>query len=62
MRNPERIPEVIKELEDFWKHNPNWRLGQTISNCSYELIGNNDPFYMEDDALLTLLKTYNKNK
>ena len=25
MRNPERIPEVLKELEEFWKQNPDWR-------------------------------------
>lgn len=61
MRNPERIPKIIKELEEFWKQNPDWRLGQVISNLSYELMANNDPFYMEDNNLLELLKTYNKN-
>ena len=61
MRNPDRIPEVLKELEKFWKQVPDWRLGQVISNFSYELTGNNDPFYIEDEALLTLLKNKNKN-
>jgi hypothetical protein len=61
MRNPDRIPEVLKELEKFWKQVPNWRLGQVISNFSYELMGNNDPFYMEDTDLLELLKNKNKN-
>lgn len=61
MRNPERIPEVLKELEKFWKQVPDWRLGQVISNFSYELTGNNDPFYIEDEALLALLKNKNKN-
>lgn len=61
MRNPERISEVLKELEEFWKQVPNWRLGQVISNFSYELMGNNDPFYMEDTDLLELLKNKNKN-
>ena len=60
MRNPERIPEVLKELEEFWKQNPDWRLGQVISNFSYELIGNNDPFYLEDTDLLELLKQENE--
>ena len=46
MRDPKRIPEMLKELEEFWKQVPNWRLGQVISNFSYELMGNNDPFYM----------------
>ena len=61
MRNPDRIPEILKELEDFWKQVSDWRLGQVISNFSYELMGNNDPFYMEDNDLLELLKTQNNN-
>ena len=61
MRNPERIPEVLKELEEFWKQNPDWRLGQVISNLHYEIMGSNDPFYMEDKDLLELLKQKNKN-
>lgn len=60
MRNPERIPEVLKELEEFWKQNPDWRLGQVIANLNYEIMGNNDPFYVEDTDLLELLKQKNK--
>ena len=60
MRNPERIPEILKELERFWKQVPDLRLGQIISNLSYESMRNNDPFYMEDDDLLELLKQKNK--
>ena len=61
MRNPERILEVLKELEKFWEQVPDWRLGQVISNFSYELMGNNDPFYMEDTDLLELVKNKNKS-
>ena len=61
MRNPDRIPEILKELEEFWKQNPDWRLGQIIANLNYEIMGNNDPFYMEDTDLLELLKQKNKN-
>lgn len=60
MRNPQRIKEILKELEIFWYNNSNLRLGQIISNLSYELSGDNDPFFIEDDNILTLLK--NKNK
>ena len=60
MRDPKRIPEILKELEDFWKQVPDWRLGQVISNFSYEMTGNNDPFYIEDKDLLELLKQKNK--
>ena len=61
MRNPERIPEVLKELEEFWKQNPDWRLGQVISNLNYEIMAGNDSFYLEDTDLLELLKQKNKN-
>ena len=61
MRNPERIPEILKELEEFWKQNSDWRLGQVISNLNYEIMGGNDPFYLEDTDLLELLKQKNKN-
>lgn len=60
MRNPQRIKETLKELEVFWYNNSDLRLGQIISNLSYELSGNNDPFFIEDDSILTSLK--NKNK
>lgn len=60
MRNPDRIPKMLKELETFWKQVPDLRLGQIISNLSYESMKNNDPFYMEDDNLLELLKQKNK--
>ena len=60
MRNPDRIPEILKELEKFWKQVPDLRLGQIISNLSYESMKNNDPFYIEDDDLLELLKQKNK--
>lgn len=61
MRNPERMQEMLKELEEFWKQVPDQRLGQVISNLSYEIMGRNDPFYMEDTDLLELLKQKNKN-
>ena len=61
MRHPERIPEILKELEEFWKQVPDWRLGQLISNFSYELIESDDPFYLEDEKLLQYLKNKNKN-
>lgn len=60
MRDPNRIPEVLKELEDFWKQVPDWRLGQVISNFSYELTGVSDPFYLEDKDILKLLKQRNE--
>ena len=60
MRNPNRISETLKKLEEFWKQVPDWRLGQVIANLNYEILGTNDPFYLEDTDLLNNLKAKNK--
>lgn len=62
MRNPERISKIIKELERFWEENPDLRLGQIVSNLSYEITKNNDPFYIEDKTLLELLRMKNSRE
>ena len=60
MRDPKRIKEIVTELEKYWNNHPNWRLGQLMSNLSYELRGDNDPFFIEDNELLELLKLKNE--
>ena len=60
MRDPKRIIKVLDELENYWNNHPNWRLGQVMSNLSDELLGNNDPFFIEDEMLLELLKLKNE--
>lgn len=60
MRDPKRITKVLDELEKYWDNHPNWRLGQVMSNLSYELLGDNDPFFIEDEMLLELLKLKNE--
>lgn len=62
MRDPKRITKVLDELEKYWNNHPNWRLGQVMSNLSYELLGDNDPFFIEDEWLLELLKLKNEKK
>ena len=37
MRDLNRIPETLKELEILWKRSPDWRLGQLIVNLNREL-------------------------
>lgn len=58
-RDPERIDEILDELEEYWKDNPDLRLGQIISNLSKERRGDSDPFYMEDGNVLRELKRKN---
>ena len=60
MRDPKRITKILDELEEYWNNHPNWRLGQVMSNLSYELLGDNDPFFIEDEMLLELLKSKNE--
>jgi organic radical activating enzyme len=52
MRDPNRIPEVLAEIERLWRMVPDWRLGQLIVN-----VAGGDPFNVEDDRLIELVKT-----
>ena len=60
-RNPKRIDTVLEELEEYWKNNPDLRLGQLIFILSSKYNNFDDPFYMEDDELLQTLKEINNN-
>lgn len=61
MRNPQRIDIVLNELEEYWKKHPDLRLGQIIANCvrAYDGRVNCDPFFIEDDIMLEILKKHN---
>jgi Ni,Fe-hydrogenase III small subunit len=52
MRDPSRIPVILKEIERIWLEDPDLRLCQLIGNC-YE---SGDIYYKEDDDLLNRLK------
>ena len=52
MRDPSRIPIILKEIERIWLEDPDLRLCQLIGNC-YE---SGDLYYKEDDDLLKRLK------
>ena len=53
-RNPERIDEVLTELERIWKAHPDTRLGQLILAA---LDGDEKKLaYIEDDVLLERLR------
>ena len=49
MRDPNRISRVLAKLAAAWEANPDWRLGQLITNvCRYG--SPFDVFYVEDDV------------
>ena len=53
-RDPQRIDELLMELERIWKKHPDTRLGQLLVSC---VNGEADKlFYMEDEALLEKLR------
>ena len=54
MRDPNRIPIMIARLQAVWEQLPDMRLGQLISNVI------TDPFYIEDEELLTNIERYMK--
>jgi hypothetical protein len=49
MRDQKRIPRILKLVGKVWRLNPDWRLGQLISNLLGP--GPQDVFYFEDDSL-----------
>ena len=59
MDNENRIEQILKELEIYWKKNPHMRLGQMVFNFGSQA-GFKEPFYLKDDTLLELLKESNK--
>ncbi len=53
MRDPKRIPKILKAIEKVWEKYPDMRLGQLITN----VIEEEHLFYIEDDSLIKVLIT-----
>ena len=60
MRDPNRIPEMIKVLEEFWKANPDYRLGQLITVATRPTTPHPGTYAIEDDEMLIGLKSIGK--
>ncbi len=59
MRDPERIPTIVEELERIWRLHPDWRLGQLISNLAAWADPTRDVVWdIEDDALLAEIRRH----
>lgn len=53
MRDPERIPLVLQEIEKVWRLHPDWRLGQLVCNLAAWIdASQNIVWDVEDDALI----------
>lgn len=55
MRDPKRIPKILKQLGDIWLTYPDLRLGQLILNAQL-IMGEGSILYnLEDDELIEVL-------
>jgi uncharacterized protein YihD (DUF1040 family) len=68
MRNPERIPKILKILEEIWLKNPDMRLGQLIENVfpnrpGFDAKLSRPAYFVEDEEFIeTLQKSYETKK
>jgi len=62
LRDINRIPEIIEELEKVWRDNPDFRLGQLITVVSRPSDPHPTTFYIEDDKILEGLKSFGEQK
>jgi len=52
MRDPNRIPHILDEIEQLWQIYPDQRLGQLLQNYVF---GRGDIFFQEDTETLVAL-------
>lgn len=58
MRDINRIPEILKELERVWRDNPDFRLGQLITVAARPSSPHPITFHIEDDKILEGLNSF----
>lgn len=54
MRDPNRIHNVLMELEKLWVRYPDWRFMQLINNL--QATQGNDMFYIEDNKFINIIE------
>ena len=54
MRDPNRIHDVLMELEKLWVRYPDWRFMQLINNL--QATQGNDMFYIEDNKFINIIE------
>jgi len=64
MRDPARIPKILKKIEEIWKDHPDLRFMQLLYALEFitkrldpntKTLSVDDPFYTEDDIIQALL-------
>lgn len=63
MRDPNRIPIILKQLEEYWSKHPYLRFFQLIELIRVTYNPNQDDmFYVEDDEIEIVIKGLNDGK
>jgi Uma2 family endonuclease len=62
MRDINRIPEILAELEKKWMENPDYRLGQLITIATRPQTPHPSTFFIEDEEMLNGLKSIGAKK
>jgi len=57
MRDPKRIPKVLKEIQEIWETCPDLRLGQLLGN-----VFGQEQYIVEDDDVITYLRKFYRLK
>jgi hypothetical protein len=61
MRDPARIVKILGRLLTVWEAHPDLRLGQLIINAAMVRPNHLDPFYIEDEVLISKLEALVKS-
>jgi hypothetical protein len=61
MRDPKRIPEILKRLEKLWMKNSDLRLGQLIENIfpnrpGFDKKYSRSAYFVEDEDFMEILE------
>ena len=62
VRDPARIDNLLAVLRRVWERDPDLRLGQLVVIATRPKEPSPEVFYLEDDALLDGLLTYERRK
>lgn len=54
MRDPARIDRILDRIRELWKAQPDWRLGQLLTNVAPKF--EEKAFHFEDDELEARLR------
>lgn len=55
-RDAARITPLLARLGSAWMRHPDLRLGQLVGHAALALTGDDDPWYIEDEELVSVIE------